>query len=516
MALVPSVAALEAIRHMTPREPGGLRQRIAHGLAWSSVNSLVLRLGNFAVGIVLAWMLAPAQFGVFAVALTVQAVLISLADLGMSADLIRSEEPGRKAPTVATLAAVSGIILTITMALSSQGMADLLGTPEAGPVIAVMSLSLLLAGAGVVPYASLQRQFAQKKLFGISCAEFVVGTSLTIVLVLLGWGVMGLAVARIASQTVTLILQFVVAGEHVRFGFDRRVAPEVLNYGLPVAGANMLSWALLNVDNVAISRMAGPVALGFYFLAFNISNWPMSALGQVVRSISIPTFARLAKGRSDGSLATMLGPVWAVSLLAGMLLAVLAGPLVELIYGPKWLAASLILGWLGIFGALRTLFDLSASYLLARGAARVTLIIQVAWIAALIPAALLGVKFDGTAGVAAAHLATALFVVCPAYALSLHHNGADLRAVAARLWPPVLAAAPAGAAALLMAALLPTPLSRLLAGGIAATALYSLLLGRWFSRQIRDVVRWVPDTEKHGGSREIAENAASTNSGGTI
>lgn len=493
----------------------GLRQRIGHGLAWSSVNSLVLRLSSFAVGIMLARLLAPAQFGVFAVALAVQAVLISLADLGMSADLIRSEDPDRKAPTVATLAIVSGTVLTVTMATSAQGLADLLGSHDAGPVIAVMSLSLLLASAGVVPYAALQRQFAQKKLFGISFVEFVVGTSLTIALVLAGWGVMGLAVARIVSQAVTLILQFVVSRERLRFGFDRRMAPGVLNYGLPVAGANMLSWALLNVDNVAISRLAGPVALGFYFLAFNISNWPMSALGQVVRSISIPTFARLAQGRSDKSLAKMLGPVWAVSLLVGLMLAVLAEPLIELVYGSKWLPASLILAWLGIFGALRTLFDLSASYLLARGAARVTLIVQVAWIAGLIPAVVLGINMDGTAGVAAAHLATAIFVVCPAYAVSLRRNGADLRAVAARLWPPIAAAVPAGAATMLTMALLPTPLTRLLAGGIAGTLLYALLLAKWFSRQVRDAGRWVSDTESGDSGKEIPDKSASTSSRGT-
>lgn len=495
---------------MTATASPGLRQRIGHGLAWSSVNSLVLRLSSFAVGIVLAWLLAPAQFGVFAVALSVQAVLISLADLGMSADLVRSEDPARKAPTVATLAAVSGTVLTVTMAASAQGLADLLGSHDAGPVIAVMSLSLLLASLGVVPYAALQRLFAQKKLFGISCVEFVVGTSLTIALVLGGWGVMGLAVARISAQAVSVVLQFVLSGERPRFGFDRHVAPGVLDYGLPVAGANMLSWALLNVDTVAISRLAGPVALGFYFLAFNISNWPMSALGQVVRSISIPAFARLARGRSDTSFAAMLGPVWAVSLLAGLMLAVLAGPVVELVYGPKWLPASLILGWLGIFGALRTLFDLSASYLLARGAARVTLFVQVAWIAGLIPAVLLGISLDGTAGVAAAHLATALLVVCPAYAVSLSRNGADLRAVAARLWPPLAAVIPAAAAAMLAISLLPTPLAQLLAGGAVGTGVYILLLARWFSRQVRAAARWVTDSDTPDRGKEVSETPAST------
>ncbi len=60
-------------------------------------------MGGLVVGIVLARLLAPEQFGVYAVALTVQSILITVADLGLSADLIRSDEPERIAPTVATL-----------------------------------------------------------------------------------------------------------------------------------------------------------------------------------------------------------------------------------------------------------------------------------------------------------------------------------------------------------------------------------------------------------------------------
>ncbi|HJV99397.1 MAG TPA: lipopolysaccharide biosynthesis protein [Arthrobacter sp.] len=499
---------------MTETAASSLRSRIGAGLAWSTVNSLVLRLGSFAVGIVLARLLAPEQFGVFAVALTVQAVLMTLADLGMSTDLIRSANAEAKGPTVATLALVSGTVLTGAMAASAQGLADLLGSSQAGPVIAVMAFSLMLAGAGVVPYASLQRQFAQKKLFIIALVEFAVGTALTVGLVLGGWGVMGLAAARIASQLLTLVLQFILSGERVRFGFDPAFAPGILRYGIPVACANMLSWALLNVDNVAISRLAGPVALGFYFLAFNISNWPMSAIGQVVRSVSIPAFARLASGRSDQSFAAVVGPVWAVSLLAGLMLALLSAPVVELVYGEKWLSAAVILAWLGLFGSLRTLFDLSASYLLARGASKATLIVQLAWIAALVPAMFTGVGIAGTSGAAIAHLGTALLIVCPAYAFALRSSGANLMAIGARLWPPVAAAIPAAGAALGAMALQPTPVAALLAGGAAGTGVYALILATWFRRQVREAVRWMPGSEVRKNTESDANQGLAAPSGG--
>ncbi|RKO22595.1 lipopolysaccharide biosynthesis protein [Pseudarthrobacter phenanthrenivorans] len=491
-----------------------LATQVRHGLAWSSINTLVLKLGTFAMGIVLARLLAPEQFGVFAVALTVQLVLMSLADLGMTADLVRSPDPARLAPTIATLGLATGAMLTTTLALSAQGLADVLGSPGAGPVIAVMAASLLLAGAGVVPYAALQRRFAQKKLFIISIADFVVGSGLTVLLVLSGLGVMALALGRLAAQLVTLVLQFILSGERVRPGFDRKIAPEVLAFGLPVAAANVLSWALLNVDNVVISRVAGPVALGFYFLAFNVSNWPMSALGQVVRSISIPAFSRVADGRSDKSLSAMLGPLWAVSLLAGLMLAVLSSPLIELVYGSRWLPAAAILAWLGIFGALRTLFDLAASYLLARGAAKATLVVQILWITGLLPAAVLGMLFSGTTAVAAAHLAAAILVVCPAYAVALHRAGADVTSLVAKIWPPLAAAVPAAGVSLGVMTLTPTPLTALLAGGASGGCIYILLLFRWFRQHVRIAGAMLPRGETPINPHHAADQSLAAPSGG--
>lgn len=241
----------------------------------------------------------------------------------------------------------------------------------------------------------------------------------------------------------------------------------------------------------------------------------MSAIGQVVRSVSIPAFARLASGRSDQSLATVVGPVWAVSLLAGLMLAVLSAPVVELVYGEKWLPAAVILGWLGLFGSLRTLFDLSASYLLARGASKATLIVQVAWIAALVPAVFSGVGIAGTAGAAIAHLGTALLIVCPAYAFALRSSGANLLAIGSRLWPPVAAAIPAAGAALGAMALQPTPLASLFAGGAAGTGVYALLLAKWFRRQVREAVRWMPGSDLRTNTESNADQRSAAQSGGT-
>ena len=466
--------------------PAGLEvaDGVRRGLLWSSLNSVVLRMGSFAIGVVLARLLTPEQFGVFAVALTVQAILMTLADFGLSTDLIRTDEPQRRAPTVGMLGLVAGGLLALAMAVSANPMAKLLGSPDSGPAIAVMSITLLLSGAGVVPYAMLLREFRQKALFGIAAVDLVISAIVTIALVSMGWGAMALAVGRVAAQSSTLVLQFVLSGLRPRYALDRQLIGSVLGFGLPVAGANLLSWVLISIDNVVIARTAGPVALGFYVLAFNVSNWPVSAMGNVVRSVALPGFSRTRRCKNDPALVSVVGLAWAMALPVGALLAALAGPVVLFVYGSKWSPSIPVLAALGVFGALRVMFDLVGAYLLARGEARVVLWLQLLWLVSLVPAIALGIRAYGIAGAGWAHVMVGALVILPAYLWAARSVGTSLRKLAGAVWMPTLAILPAAIAGWLVAAQIDEAGLALLAGATAGVLIYAVLLARWLRRAL--------------------------------
>ncbi|WP_075012227.1 oligosaccharide flippase family protein [Geodermatophilus obscurus] len=465
-----------------PAGDAGLAGQVRRGLAWSGLNSVALRIGSLLTGIVLARLLAPEDFGVYAIALTAQAVLVTLADLGLSADLVRAERPEQRAPTVATIALLAGSTLTVLMVVSAVPLATALGSAEAAPVIAVLAFTLVLSGAGVVPYAKLQRGFEQRKLFLVDGCGFVVSTGLSICLVLLGSGPMALAWARLAAQVVVVVLQFVLARTRPRLGWDRVVARSAMRFGVPIALANTLSWALLNVDTVVVARLAGPVVLGFYVLAFNVSSWPMSAIGQAIRPVTLAAFARRQDGDASESVARAVGLAAAVAFPAGTLLAVLALPVVTVVYGERWAAAAAALAALGVFGGLRVVTDVLATFLTARGAARAVLTVQVVWIVALVPAMVLGTTSAGLAGAGWAHVVVAAALVLPAYLVASHRAGARAGAVLGSLWRPALASAGMAVPVLLVSRQADHPLGAVLLGGMVGVAAYAALVVPWVRR----------------------------------
>ncbi|MEJ3405280.1 lipopolysaccharide biosynthesis protein [Rathayibacter sp. YIM 133350] len=458
---------------------------VGSGVAWSTVNSLALRLGGLVVGIVLARVLTPEQFGLYAIALTVQTILMTLADLGLSADLIRSDDPRKRAPTVATLGATVGFALTLTMIALSGQVAATLGAPAAAPAIAVLSGTLLLAGIGVVPYAMLQRRFEQRKLFVVAAVDLVLSTVVTLCLIAAGWGVLSLAIGRVVAQGTAVVLQFVLAREVPRFGVDRSLLRPILAFGLPVAAANFLSWALLNVDNVVIARLVGPAALGLYVLAFNISSWPMTAIAQVVRSVALPYFSRASGAEAYAGLRRATVLTWAASLPAGTLLAVLSTPVIVVLYGEKWAGSAVILASLGIVGSFRAVFDNFASYLLARGSSRSVLIVQVIWFVSILVGMIVGTAALGIIGAALVHVVVSVLVVLPAYLVTLRRHGVRLRPLLSGSAVPTIATVPAaGLAALIQVPLAHSALLALLCGGCAAAGVYWLLVRRWLKREL--------------------------------
>jgi PST family polysaccharide transporter len=461
---------------------------VRRGLGWSTLSNLILRIGNFAVSLIMARLIAPEQFGVFAVALTVWSVLGTMAEFGLGSDLVRAEDPQRRIPTVATMGLLTSGVLAGAMALSAGPLGAAFASPESEPVIRVMALGMIAFGFTIVPAAMLQRSFKQGTIFAVNGSALVVSTAVMTGLAVLGHGPMALAIGQVCGQLATALGFFLVTRMRLRLGFDRRIAAESAAFCLPLASANLLSWLLISIDNLVVARVLSPVELGFYVLAFNVSTWPMSAIGQSIRVVALPAFARLGSRAEQGrALAVITGPVWAVGLLLGLGLAALSGPVIGVLYGDRWRPAATALAGLALFGAVRVIFDLFATFLISLGATRPVLLVQVWWLLIMVPGMIAGVSWLGLSGAGLSHVVIAVLFVLPAYLVCLARVGVDPAAVLRSCLPPTLVALPVAAVLVGLGGLGLPDVATLLFGGLAGAGLFAVPLGRWWLRRLRSL-----------------------------
>jgi lipopolysaccharide exporter len=455
-----------------------MRTLVRRGAMWSTLDVMINRTTGFLMGIVVARLLDPAAFGIYAVALVVHAILINVADLGIGAVLVRDDEESmrRSGRTVTTIALVSSSALGLLMALLAPVLADLLGAPKAAAAIRVMAITLPLAGLTAVPGGLLRRRFDMKTMFVADTANNVASSVAVIVLALSGAGPLALAWSFVAGQLLTTIILIIKSPLWFVPGWDRAEARRVLTYTMPLVGANVLGFATQNVDYIIVGRLMGSVSLGLYMLAFNISGWPQNVLGFVIKSVSLPAFARLKEG--TGSMAdhfcTALRSVVRVTFPVCLFLGALAYPLVLTVYGSRWEKSAHALVGLVILGAARTLVELFYDFLAAIGRTRSVLVVQLLWLPMLIGAMVLLVNLFGLAGAGAAQAVIASLLVIPMLVFFAQRADVPWQDVVRAMLPTFCWALVTAGLAWVVSTRFETPAVAVLAGGAVGLTVYVL------------------------------------------
>jgi PST family polysaccharide transporter len=409
------------------QQPAELGASVRSGVRWSLINSLVIRIGTFLTGIVLArGLLTPRDWGLYAMGLTALAVALSANELGVSLAVVRWEGDVRRfAPTVLTLSTAFSTLLYGLLFAIAPAVARALHAPDGTSMLRVLGISVIVDGMTCVPMALLTRTFAQRRRMAIDFVNFLATTALTIALAVSGLGAMSFAWGSLAGHAVVLVGCALSAPAMLRPGWDREQARRLLAFGLPLAGASLLVLAMLNVDSVVVGATLGPVQLGLYQIAFNVSSWPVRAVSEVARRVSFAGFSRVASSPQalSDSFGRGLELLMAAAVPACVILAVMPAQLLHAIYGDKWTSASGALRFLALLGLLRVSYELAYDCLVAVGKRRALLIVQGWWLVILVPVLIVAARTRGIAGVGFGHMIVAGPLVAPLFVWALGRGG---------------------------------------------------------------------------------------------
>jgi O-antigen/teichoic acid export membrane protein len=460
---------------------GSLFSRASRALGWSVASTAISRLSTLAIGIVLARLLGPHEFGTFAVATVALLAVLSFNELGVSLAIVRwPGDPDEIAPTVSTISVLSSVVICGACYFGAPAFAAAMGEPAATDVVRVLGLSVVISGLAASPVAMLQRNFRQDRKMIADQVGSWTSALVSIGCALSGMGAMSLAIGQLAGSAISVVLFIWFAPRALRFGFNPAKAKALLRFGLPLAGSSIIVFAATHVDKFIVGAVLGPVPLGFYVLAANLANWPASLFAMPVRSVAPALLARL-QTNPPAMRATFLstaGLLAAVTVPACVVLAASAPPLISFVYGSVWAPAAAVLTWLGLLAVLRILFELVYDYFVVLANTRVVLVVQAIWFVALVPALYWGAKLGGAAGASAAAFGVAALVVAPIYVYELRRTGIAALALAGRLVAPILAGIFVAGCAVLANRYIELDVLAVGAAGLAALAALAVLMYR--------------------------------------
>jgi O-antigen/teichoic acid export membrane protein len=437
------VTALPDMRALEPETPlplgADLTTMVKRGLKWAFAGAFAVRFGTFLTGLILARILSPRDFGVYAVAFVALLITASVNDIGIEATLVRW--PGdldEVAPTATTVVLAFSTALFVAFWFAAPAFARAFNTPDGVGVIRLMSVGLIISGVFTVNSALTNRTLRVHIRSSGEIAATVVCLCTTLVLAKAGFGAYSLAWGNISGNLVVGMVLLIWAPMRYRPGFHLPTARVLLRHGLPIAGAGLIFVAMLNTDNVVVGHYLGPVELGFYALAWNVSSWPVVIFSGAVSMVSLSGFAKLQHDRDElnHAFAKSVGALVAITLPFCVLLATLSSSVIHVLYGQKWSHSATALTYLAILAAIRVITIITTEVLVAVGRGRTVLGLQSLWLAVLIPTLIIGAHLGGIAGVGMGHVIVASALVLPAFGWALRRNGFSLPLIGrAVVWP---------------------------------------------------------------------------------
>ena len=349
--------------------PAEIRSRAASGVMAFVFRGITVRGLGFASTIVLARYLAPSQLGLIALASTVLFFGQILANGGFASGLVRGEEE----PDHASLAAVQGFQLAVTVAIAAPVVA--IGVPlgGAGALAALMVLSLPVSVLRVPLVVHAQRKLLYDKLARAEIVEGAVYSVLTIALVVAGLGVWGVAIATVVKPFVGLwVLRTSTGVRIVGPRWNWPLVRPLLGFGISFQALDLSNAMRDYGTNFVIVGVAGPAVLGLWNLTSRVMLVVTMLFSSLYR-VSFSAMSRLLATHEpvDGTLRRAFGlTATAIALLATPL-AGSAPALVPIVFGERWSEVASVVPWVAA-GLLLTgpVSTAATGYILALGDGR--------------------------------------------------------------------------------------------------------------------------------------------------
>lgn len=357
----------------------GMREKAAKGVAWSSVESMGGQLIALAVFVVLARLLDPSAFGLIALSSAFIAVMELFLSLGFNAAVIQRKElePGHLDTSFWVYLGLGTVLAGIGIAGAGL-VADLYRLPELEPVVRWLSAIFLIHALANVQEAILRRKLAFRSLAMRTLAARVVGGTVGIVMAFQGFGVWSLVAQQLVGEIVKVVVLWTVSDWRPGVTVTRRHFNDLFGFSMSLMASHFLTVMSQRLDDFLIGYFLGPVALGYYAVAYRLVRLGTKLLAGTVQKVAFPVFSRmqdeperLQRAFYGATRLTML-----VALPGFLLLIGLANEIVPVFFGEKWATSIPVMQILAVMGALRAMVGFNVAILVSQGKPFWKLVIQ--------------------------------------------------------------------------------------------------------------------------------------------
>lgn len=373
-----------------------LKQKTVSGLIWSAIESFATQGITFIVGIVLARVLTPKEFGLIAMVTIFIALSETFINSGFAQALIRKTDCTEKDySTVFFFNLLAGTFFFIVLLLTAPLISDFFKEPILKPMVRVLALGLIISSLTIIQRTTLIKRIDFKLQTKISIIASVVSGIIGVVLAIEGFGVWSLVYKTISQQAINSCLLWIWNKWRPQWTFSKASFKELFGFGSKLLASSIIDTAYRNIYYLIIGKYFSTTELGFFKKAQEFQDFPTQSLNTIMSRVTYPVLAEIQQDTVKLKLGykKMIKSTMLISMLLMVGIAAVARPLIIVLIKEQWEPSIIFLQLFTFIGMLYPLQSLNLNMLQVQGRSDLFLKLEIIKKAIAIPILIVGIAF---------------------------------------------------------------------------------------------------------------------------
>ena len=347
-----------------------LKDKTVKGVAWSGIDNVAQMGVTFIVGIVLARLLSPDDFGLIGIIAIFTAVCNAIINGGFTTALIRKKDATDDDYNTAFIVNLGlSLLLYALIFIGTPFIAQFFGRDELIDLTRVSSLSMIVGALALVQQTRLTKRIDFKSQTKITIAASVSSGVVGIILALVGFGVWALVFQQLLASILRTVLLWIVNKWVPKLQFSSKSFHELFGFGWKMMVSGILDTVWKELYQVVVGKFYSPATLGQYTRAKSFSQMFSSNLTTVIQRVTYPVLSNIQdeKERMVAAYRRIIKVTMFVTAISMFFLGAISEPLLYCLIGPKWHEAATYLPLICLTGSTYPLHAINLNMLQVQG-----------------------------------------------------------------------------------------------------------------------------------------------------
>lgn len=323
-----------------------LKTSFVRGVAWTSFERFLSYFVQFLIGVILARLLSPEEYGILGVLMIFTTFSQVFIDSGFGNALIYFNDKNKKdLSTVFVFNIVISSISYVVLYLSSGTIEDFFKIKNLSVYLNAITIVLLFNSFQIVPVSILKIDFRFKQLAFVNTSATIISGFIGIAMAYCGYGIWSLIILNISRSILASLSMIVLSGFILDVRFYKDSFKKLYGYSVNMFGASMLTNIVDEATSFVIGKFLTPVNLGIFSRAKHFMMLPYNTIGSILFTVLFPSLAFVKNDKEK-----LLKAYDKIELYMAMLsmplyiyLCVESKDIILIVIGEKWKDASVVL-----------------------------------------------------------------------------------------------------------------------------------------------------------------------------